>query len=60
MDSKYRFWKNVEQIAAKAKLKTNLTVLLDTGRVSGFTSLQGFTPLEIGEWEWSTPFLEWE
>ena len=28
-------------------------------RVTGFTPLQGFTPFEIGEWEWSTHFLEW-
>ena len=28
-------------------------------RVLGFTPLQGFTPFQIGEWEWSTPFLEW-
>ena len=27
-------------------------------RVLGFTPLQGFTPFQIGEWEWSTPFLE--
>ena len=28
-------------------------------RVLGFTPLQGFTPFQIGEWEWLTPFLEW-